>query len=81
MSLPKRDGVHDRYYLIHKTGHLPGGAGGGGCLHSGHVLDGTRPGEPLRLPDRGAEPQRDAVSPRSAAGAVSVRAAAEGLSL
>ena len=34
MSLPKRDGVHDRYYLIHKP-DTSGGAGRGGSLHSG----------------------------------------------
>ena len=35
MSLPKRDGVHDRYYLIHKPDTSPDGAGRGGSLHSG----------------------------------------------
>ena len=35
MSLPKRDGVHDRYYLIHKPDTSPEVLAGGRSLHSG----------------------------------------------
>ena len=58
MSLPKRDGVHDRYYLIHKPDTSPEVlAEADLCIQD--VLN----GKSLRLPDRGAKPQRDAISP------------------
>ena len=100
MSLPKRDGVHDRYYLIHKPDTAPEVlAEADACIQD--ILDGTarenhaayptvvrnrhsgrdRTGEPRRLSDRGAEPKRNALSSQSAAGAVPVQAAFEGLSL
>ena len=41
MSLPKRDGVHGRYYLIHKPDTSPEVLAEADALHSGHVLDGT----------------------------------------
>ena len=42
MSLPKRDGVHDRYYLIHKPDTSPEVlAEADLCIQD--VLNGTRP--------------------------------------
>ena len=62
MSLPKRDGVNDRYYLIHKPDTSPEVlAEADLCIQD--VLNGTARENPLRLPDRGAKPQRDAISP------------------
>ena len=40
MSLPKRDGVHDRYYLIHKPDTAPEVLAEADRLHSGHVWTG-----------------------------------------
>ena len=52
MSLPKRDGVHDRYYLIHKPDtSLEVLAEADLCIQD--VLNGTA--RELRLPDCGAK--------------------------
>ena len=76
MSLPKRDGVHNRYYLIHKPDTSPEVlAEADLCIQD--VLNGTARENRLRLPDRSAKSQRDTVSPRSTAGAVSDRSAVE----
>ena len=80
MDLPKRDGVNSRYYLIHKPDTSPEVlAEADACIQD--ILAGTAREKPLRLSDRGAESQRDALSPQPAAGAVSVQAAFEGPSL
>ena len=65
MSLPKRDGVHDRYYLIHKPDTAPEVlAEADACIQD--ILDGTAREKPRRLSDRGAEPQWNTVlSPTS----------------
>ena len=62
MSLPKRDGVHDRYYLIHKPDTSPEVlAEADLCIQD--VLNGTAREKHSALPDRGAKSQRDAISP------------------
>ena len=62
MSLPKRDGVHDRYYLIHKPDTAPEVlAEATLCIQD--VLNGTACENHSGLSDRGAKPQRNAVSP------------------
>ena len=82
MSLPKRDGVHDRYYLIHKPDTAPEVlAEADACIQD--ILDGTARENHAAYPTvvRNAEPKRNALSSQSAAGAVPVQAAFEGLSL
>lgn len=62
MSLPKRDGVNDRYYLIHKPDTSPEVlAEADLCIQD--VLNGTARENHSAYPDRGAKPQRDAISP------------------
>ena len=54
MSLPKRDGVHDRYYLIHKPDTSPEVlAEADLCIRD--VLSGAARRKSRRLPDRGAK--------------------------
>ena len=87
MSLPKRDGVHDRYYLIHKPDTAPEVlAEADACIQD--ILDGTARENHAAYPtvvrnQSGTPflPKRNALSSQSAAGAVPVQAAFEGLSL
>ena len=80
MSLPKRDGVHDRYYLIHKPDTSPEVlAEADLCIQD--VLNGTARENHSAYPTRGANQQRDTLSSQPAPGAVSVQTAFEGISL
>ena len=80
MSLPKRDGVHDRYYLIHKPDTAPEVlAEADACIQG--ILDGTARENHAAYPTVVRNHKRNALSSQSVAGAVPVQAAFEGLSL
>ena len=80
MSLPKRDGVHDRYYLIHKPDtSLEVLAEADLCIQD--VLNGTARENHSAYRLWCEIINGTTLSPGSAAGAVSDRAAAERISL
>ena len=83
MSLPKRDGVHDRYYLIHKPDTAPEVlAEADACIQD--ILDGTARENHAAYPTvvrNRAKSQRDTLSSQPAIGSVSVQTAFEGISL
>ena len=80
MSLPKRDGVHDRYYLIHKPDTSPEVlAEADLCIQD--VLNGTARENHSAYPTVVRNHNGTPFLPRSAAGAVSVQTAVEGISL
>ncbi len=80
MSLPKRDGVHDRYYLIHKPDTSPEVlAEADLCIQD--VLNGTARENHSAYPTVVRNHNGTPFSSRSTAGAVSDRSAVEGISL
>ena len=80
MSLPKRDGVHDRYYLIHKPDTSPEVlAEADLCIQD--ILNGTARENHAAFPTVVRNHNGTPFLPRSAAGTISVQTAAEGFSL
>ena len=80
MSLPKRDGVHDRYYLIHKPDTAPEVlAEADACIQD--ILDGTARENHAAYPTVVRNHNGDTLSSQPAIGSVSVQTAFEGISL
>ena len=79
MSLPKRDGVNDRYYLKKKPDTDPEVLKNTEGGHPGCV-GWDRKRKPFWLPDGSSESKRNALPSQPAAGSVSVQAAFEGIS-
>ena len=80
MNLPKRDGVNDRYYLIHKPDTSPEVlAEADVCIQD--ILAGTAQENHSAYPTVVRNHNGTTISSGSAAGAVSFPAAAEGIFL